>query len=107
MAGIGYGSTVGVENLNNMLGSAAVERRDAARSATDLWSAITALGADQTAQVAALAAMSGWKDAANDPQAFWTAANRLYADAQFYYGTLPSPSSFNYDDALKGVRAGQ
>jgi hypothetical protein len=103
---VGFQSNLSVDRLNQMLGQTAVDLRDSCQSAVNLWDAISALGANQAAQVAALAAMSGWQDSANDPANFWTKANNEFAVAQVYLGLIAQPATFNFDAALAGVRAG-
>jgi hypothetical protein len=66
-----------------------------------LWNWIATLGADQTAQQAALVAL-GFSTA--DAATFWTKSNNLFAVAQVYYGLGTQASAFNFDSALAGVR---
>ena len=103
---VGFQSSMTVDRLNQQLGQTAVDIRDACHNAVNLWSSITSLGADQAAQIAALAKLTGWDDPANDPAAFWTKANNEYAVSQLYYGKINLPQPYNYDDSLSGVRAG-
>ncbi len=97
--------------LNALLGDCAVSIRDNALQIQKLWGYVAALGANQTAQVAALVGL-GFGSAANpvnpgnvsDAQFFWTTANYLFALSQFYYGQLATPAQFNYDSGLALVR---
>lgn len=103
---IGYQSTLTVDKLNQMLGETAVSMRDACQKAVNLWNLVAQMGSDQAAQIAALAAMSGWQDATNDPTNFWTKANNEFAVAQVYFGQIAQPANFDYDNSLSGVRGG-
>ena len=103
---VGMGASVGVVGLNTSLGNSAVAWRNAAAQATALWGYIVSLGANEAAQVAALAAMTGWQNASTDPQAFWTAANAEFALAQLYYGQINQATANNYDTALASARGG-
>jgi hypothetical protein len=103
---VGFGTNVAPGTLNVALGNAAVGIRDWAESVVALWSYIESLGANEAAQVAALAALSGWSDSETDPQTFWTDANYLYTIAQVYYGNIDQPSVFDFDSAVAGARGG-
>ena len=103
---IGNAAAATVAGLNVSLGDVAVSARNWAQQATALWSYVQSLGANEAAQVAALAAMTGWQNTSTDPQSFWTDANSAFAVAQFYYGQLATPPQFDYDNALAGARGG-
>lgn len=104
---IGYAASQSVAGLNNQLGQVAVQQALGAALAVKLWEYVESLGANETDQVAALAALSGWGDPSADPQAYWAAANYAYAQAQLYYGQITQPSEFNYDTAQAPARGGQ
>lgn len=101
---IGYESTLGVQNLNSMLGTNATGLRNIAADIEKLWSAIDSLGSDEAAQIAALQSLGF---SAEDAASYWAAANQLHAVAGVYYGQQAQPSAFDFDDALAAVRAGQ
>jgi hypothetical protein len=101
---VGNAAGVTVSGLNTALGDDAVSLRDACAGIQKRWLWIASLGADKTAQIAALAAMPGWQNTTTDPTAFWTDSNYLYAVSQFYYGQIVTPAQFNYDTGLAGAR---
>lgn len=95
------GNTVTQGNLNDQIGTCAVQMRDACAAAAKLWEYVTTLGSDEASQVSGLVTL-GFN--AGDAQTFWTKANNLYAVSQVYYGTLTQPSAFNYDSSLAAIR---
>jgi hypothetical protein len=101
---VGNASSVGAAGLNSQLGSVAVGIRNWAQQCTALWTFVQSLGANETAQVAALTAMTGWEVSGTDPQTFWTTANYAWSVAQLYYGSIAQPSAFNFDSGLANAR---
>jgi len=98
---IGNGANVTMGGLNAQLGNAAISTRDAMLNIIEVWAYVLSLGANEAAQVAGLQA-AGF--GATDAQAYWTAANEMYALSQIYYGQQNLPTAFNYDSALAGAR---
>jgi hypothetical protein len=97
------GAAISSDQANNILTAVAREMHDDMESVVKLWNWIATLGADQTAQQAALVAMpNGFSTA--DAATFWTKANNLFAVAQVYFGLGTQASAFNFDSALAGVR---
>ena len=95
------GATVSSDQANNILTALAKQAHDDMENVVKLWNWIATLGADQTAQQAALVTL-GFATA--DAATFWTKANNLFAVAQVYFGLGTQPSAFNFDSALAGVR---
>lgn len=95
---IGYESTLGQANLNTMLGSAAVNLRNACEAVLQLWSVVNSLG---------VTGLEGLGFTDTDAQAFFSAANYMQTVAGIYYGTGTQATAFNFDNALAAVRAGQ
>ena len=95
------GATISSDQANNILTALAKRAHDDMADVVKLWNWIATLGADQTAQQAALVTL-GFSTA--DAATFWTKANNLFAVAQVYYGLGTQPSAFNFDSALAGVR---
>jgi hypothetical protein len=93
--------------LNVQLGDCAVSLRNACNNIIDLWDFIVALGANETAQVAALGTLGfSTSGSPSDAQAFWTMANYLYSVNQLYYGEITQAVAFNYDSATAIIRGG-
>jgi hypothetical protein len=95
------GAAVSSDQANNILTAAAREMHDDMGNVVKLWNWIATLGADQTAQQAALVTLGF---SSGDAATFWTKANNLFAVAQVYFGLGTQPSAFNFDSALAGVR---
>ncbi len=95
------GAAVSSDQANNILTSNAKAVQADMASVVKLWNWIATLGADQTAQQAALVTLGF---SAPDAATFWTKANNLFAVAQVYYGLGTQGSAFNFDSALAGVR---
>lgn len=94
---IGYGDTLGVANLNSMLGGSAVQLRDACAEIMKMWSAVNALGVEGLTSI-------GF---GTDAQLFFDQANYLQTVAQIYYGKVAQAEAYNFDNQLAPVRAGQ
>jgi hypothetical protein len=95
------GATVSSAQLNNILTSLANRMQEVMADVVELWDWIATLGADATAQKAALVTLGF---SAQDADTFWTKANNMFAVAQVYYGQGTQPSTFDFDSALSGVR---
>lgn len=95
------GAATSSDQANNILTSVAKGMQADMQSVVKLWNWIATLGADQTAQQAALVTL-GFSSA--DAATFWTKSNNLFAVAQVYYGLGTQGSVFNFDSALAGVR---
>ena len=95
------GATTSSDQANNILTSVARQAHDDMENVVKLWNWIATLGADQTAQQAALVTLGF---SAPDAATFWTKANNLFAVAQVYFGLGTQPGLFNFDSALAGVR---
>lgn len=95
------GATISSDQANNILTALAKRAHDDMADVVKLWNWIATLGADQTAQQAALVTLGF---SSGDAATFWTKANNLFAVAQVYYGLGTQPSAFNFDSALAGVR---
>lgn len=95
------GNKVDAGGLNATLGDCAVSLRDACQKAVNLFTYIQTLGADQTAQTAALVTL-GFTQA--DATLLWTKSNNMFAVAQVYFGLGTQPGTFNFDNALASVR---
>jgi hypothetical protein len=95
------GAPVSSDAANNILTSVARKAHDDMADVVKLWNWIATLGADQTAQQAALVTLGF---SSGDAATFWTKANNLFAVAQVYFGLGTQPATFNFDSALAGVR---
>ena len=95
------GATISSDQANNILTALAKQAHDDMEDVVKLWNWIATLGADQTAQQAALVTLGF---SSGDAATFWTKANNLFAVAQVYFGLGTQPSAFNFDSALAGVR---
>lgn len=95
------GNPVDTGSLNARLGDCAVSMRDACQKAVTLFTYIQTLGADQAAQTAALVTMGF---SSSDAALLWVKANNMFAVAQVYFGLGTQPGTFNFDNALAGVR---
>jgi hypothetical protein len=98
------GNQPNVGGLNSQLGDVAIQLRNAAESAQQLWAYVNALGSGEAAQVAALVVL-GFNS--TDAQNFWTDSNYAFAVSELYYGQITQATAFNYDSALAMVRGGQ
>jgi hypothetical protein len=93
--------------LNIQLGNTAIALRNDFYEVIDLWDYITALGANEAAQVTALGTLGfSTSGSPSDAQNFWTMANYLYAVAQLYFGQINQATAFDYDSATAIVRGG-
>ena len=95
------GASIGSDQANNILTALARQAHADMANVVTLWNWIATLGADQTAQQAALVTLGF---SSGDAATFWVKANNLFAVAQVYYGLGTQPSAFNFDSALAGVR---
>jgi hypothetical protein len=98
---VSVGATISSDQANNILTAHAKQVQADMADVVKLWNWIATLGADQTAQTAALVTLGF---TSGDAATFWTKANNLFAVAQVYYGLGTQPSAFNFDSALAGVR---
>ena len=95
------GATISSDQANNILTALAKQAHDDMEDVVKLWNWIATLGADQTAQQAALVTLGF---SSGDAATFWTKANNLFAVAQVYFGLGTQGTAFNFDSALAGVR---
>lgn len=95
------GNSADKGGLNVKLGDAAVSIRDATAVAEELWGYIVSLGADGTAQKAALVTLGF---TSTEADTYWNQANYTYALYQLYHGAISQGSTFNYHDGLAGAR---
>lgn len=95
---IGYGDTLGVSNLNNMLGANAVALQETCLNIDKFWSAVNNLG------VEGLVA-KGFSQA--DAQLFYDTSNYLQTVSRIYFGEAVQRDPYDFDSQLSVARAGQ
>ena len=99
------GYPLSVAAINQRIGQLATQQADLAAAQAKLLAAVAALGADDDARRAALAALA--TGTLTDP-AGW-AADALYKAqvlntlAQVYYGHATQPAEFDFSNALSGA----
>lgn len=95
------GNPIDAGGLNAKLGDCSINLRDTCQEIVNLWNFISSLGGNQAAQQATLVTMGFSSD---DAATYWTKANNMFAVAQVYYGLGTQAGTFNFDNALAGVR---